>query len=132
MFKIEIKGEAKPHFNTGKMLNVDIKKLDGIECQDNFTEYFDRNSYTGQIERGAYLKFVYENGKLFSTTTVYTSKRKLTSEELQDLKDYTIGQWSDGIGEGFEQEPCCEINRREVYISPWFNGQVITVTQTEI
>ena len=26
MFKIEIKGEAKPHFNTGKMLNVDIKK----------------------------------------------------------------------------------------------------------
>lgn len=44
---------------------------------------------------------------------------------LEELKDYTQGQWSDGIGEGFEQFSYKEIDGEEIYISPWYHGQKI-------
>lgn len=37
-------------------------------------------------------------------TTVKTT-RELTVDELEDLKNYVIGQFADGFGEGFEQRP---------------------------
>lgn len=37
-------------------------------------------------------------------TTVKTT-RELTVDELEDLKNYVIGQFADGFGEGFEQSP---------------------------
>lgn len=41
--------------------------------------------------------------------------------------EYTQGQWSDGIGEGFEQSPVpVGPGGGEYYISPWHRGQVLT------
>ena len=75
------------------------------------------------------MNFKFEKGKLF-TYTKYTSDRELTQDELDDLLDYTTGQWSDGIGEGFEQTPCMYVdNDEEAYISPWFWGQVAEIFQ---
>ena len=75
------------------------------------------------------MHFKLENGKLY-TYTVYHSDRELTEEELKQLMDYTQGQWSDGIGEGFEQFPIMEDDEgEEVYISPWFPGQNIKIYQ---
>ena len=36
---------------------------------------------------------------------IVTAIRELTTEELEIIKDYIIGQYSDGWGEGFEQDP---------------------------
>lgn len=105
----------------------DLSKLDGIDCQDNFSEYFDDDSYTDVVS-GGYMRFKYENGELYTITT-YSSTRELTPDELHDLGEYTQGQWSDGIGEGFEQSPCDEIDGEEIYISPWYGGQKLTITQ---
>lgn len=40
--------------------------------------------------------------------TYITATRELTSEEIDDLKSYITGQFSDGWGEGFEQAPISE------------------------
>ena len=56
----------------------------------------------------------------------------LIEKDLQELVKYTQGQWSDGIGEGFEQNPCYyDSEDNEVFISPWFYGQQVTVQQIE-
>jgi hypothetical protein len=142
MYTITIKGEAKTRY-------PNLEELDGISCQDKFSEYFDRDALYGNAVTGGYLKFVFENGKLFAVTT-YDSTRELTAQELSELEDYTAGQWSDGIGEGFEQEPCyvatVPFNKYDpkygdyenqadadadldVFVSPWFYGQKTESTQ---
>src|SRR5687767_15190746 len=111
MYKIVIQGEASTDYK-------DLKALDGIGCQDCFSEYLDNdNTYSKDIS-GGYMSFKLEGNKLY-TITDYDSKRELTEEELLSLAKYTQGQWSDGIGEGFEQNPCIIIEDEEVYISPW-------------
>lgn len=118
---------------TGKAGTVrnckDKSQLDGVDCQDNFSEYFDRDASYADCVKGGYMQFKYRNGELY-TVVKYRSTRKLTEEELADLIDYTQGQLSDGIGEGFEQYPCYEDeDGKEVYVSPWYYGQVLTATQ---
>lgn len=124
MYKIIIKGEAKTDYPI-------LEDLHGINCQDNFSDYFDDDDFYKELSSG-YMTFSYENGKLW-TITEYDSNRLLTEEELQTLADYTQGQWSDGIGEGFEQFPCYyDENEEEVYISPWYGGQELIVEQNKI
>ncbi len=143
MYKITVKGKAKtdyPH----------LSELDGIDCQDEFTEYFDSDFTFKHNVTSGYLRFEYDKIKdeLYSVTT-YTSDRELSTKELDELLDYTSGQWSDGIGEEFEQHPCyyapkpyhnysqedmdkyddCDNDSLEVFISPWSYGQSITIKQ---
>ena len=75
------------------------------------------------------MRFVYENDELF-TVNEYISTRELTDEEMEELIDYTQGQWSDGIGESFEQRPIM-VSGDEVYISPWYRGQKVVYSQVE-
>lgn len=130
MYKITVKGEAQtdyPH----------LEELHGIDCQDNFSEYFDDRylHYDSIMEKelsGGYMEFRFEDGKLW-TYTIYHTEEELTKEELDTLLDYTRGQWSDGIGEGFEQEPCYYDKKgNEIYISPWFSGQKATIEQHKL
>ncbi len=122
MNTITVKGEASSnHYN--------LQDLDGIDCQDCFSEFFDdTNTYYNDVT-GGYMYFSYEDGKLY-TITIYNATRELTASELVELGEYTQGQWSDGIGEGFEQFPCMESEEgEEVYISPWTPGQEVITTQ---
>jgi hypothetical protein len=127
MYKIVIKGEAYTDYQDKSFFN-------GLDCQDEFSEYFDRVDEKALIEKGVtdgYMSFKYDEelNKLF-TITEYSSKEKLTSEELNILGEYTQGQWSDGIGEGFEQEPQYSDDDEEIYVSPWFDGQQIEIIQS--
>jgi hypothetical protein len=126
MYKITIKGEASTDYK-------DLSELDGIDCQDNFAEYFDSDfSFKKDIKDG-YMYFSFENEKLW-TITEYISTRELSKEELEILADYTQGQWSDGIGEGFEQYPCHygDEGEEEIYISPWHVGQKLEIISESI
>ena len=104
---------------------VNINTLDNLECDDDFVEYIDVD-LSSKLESG-YMKFVVDHNILY-TTTEYVIKdgQSLSFEEIQRLIKYTQGQWSDGIGEGFEQFPCTEENKIEIYVSPWYRGQVAT------
>lgn len=125
MWTIVVKGEAE-----AKKKHYDLI-VGEADCQDVFSEYFgfDEKSFSKVVTEG-YMNFVIEGGELMTLTT-YSSTRKLTPKELEKLKSYTQGQWSDGIGEGYEQRPCAYNGKKEVYVSPWKPGQNITITQTK-
>jgi len=127
MFKIIIKGEATTNAHH-------IEDLNHVECQEEFSQYLKESQHAALLNKGVhrgYMSFGVENGHLYTYTT-YQSQHELTKEELELLGKFTQGQWSDGIGENFEQEPCRIIDGDEVYIQPHHEGQEITITQTKI
>ena len=148
MYKITIRGTAKTEY-------PNLERLHGIGCEDEFSEYFGtrEKSLTDKGVCEGYMSFIYENKELWTITT-YESPVELSPEELDILAKYTQGQWSDGIGEGFEQFPCmydenqtgngdctcgecedevyCDESDDEVFISPWHTGQVLTIEQTKM
>lgn len=137
MYKIELSG------NAGATNARDREQLDGIDCQDEFSEYFgaEEDSLRAKGVENGYMRFQMIEGEL-KVIVNYDSAELLTPEEVDLLIDYTQGQMSDGIGEGFEQFPCCEgpceddndedAEEGEIFVSPWYHGQVLTVTQTEV
>lgn len=136
MYKITIKGPA------GKTNASDLSILDGMDCQECFSDYlFDHREveegHKSLIRKGVksgYMRFRYnrEDKKLY-VEVKYTSKEKLDDVELKSLIEYTQGQMSDGIGENFEQEPVgYEDDGQEIFLSPWFRGQKLEATQTEV
>ena len=126
MGKVIIKALAGDSY-VGEEDIIDRSKLDGIDCQDEFVEYI-HTDFKHKLSSG-YMDFRFQDGKLW-TYTVYSTKEVLTEDELKELGDYTQGQWSDGIGEVFEQFPCsCESDGAEVYLSPWYHGQKLEIKQ---
>lgn len=103
-----------------------LYECDGIEMDDYFGDYLDKAEFnfidfsdsTGECN------FYIEDGKLYVQVT-YKLVKIPTDAEIEKLKEETQGQWSDGIGEGFEQTPCFYYKNEEVYISPWFPKQVV-------
>lgn len=125
MYKILVLGKA------GECSHSEhIKELDGIYCQDNFVDYISNDNLRNKMDTG-YLHFVVVKDVLYSKI-IYFAKEELSDVELEELKNYTSGQLSDGIGKIFEQSPCHYIDDEEVYISAWYQGQVLTITQNEI
>jgi hypothetical protein len=66
------------------------------------------------------------------TVVEYESREILNNEDIEVLKKYTQGQLSDGIGEGFEQQPVMHEGDKKIYVSPWYMGQKLKVEQIEI
>lgn len=64
------------------------------------------------LDEGGFLRLEYrvEKGALYAVTE-YRACRFLTPQECELLVDYTLGQWSDGIGENFT----CESSERFGY-----------------
>jgi hypothetical protein len=81
--------------------------------------------------KGGYLRFEYnEREQILYTVTEYETTRKLTPEEEKGVIDYTQGQWSDGIGEGFEQQYFDE-ETKEYNPEPWHVGQIAVIEYLE-
>lgn len=119
----------------------DLNVLDGVDSDACFSEYFHEQFTVGDTTHpgeqalidagvtGGFMHFECLDNELF-VVTEYDLKRKLTEAEEKQLIEYTQGQWSDGIGEGFEQNPL-ERDGYEYYISAWYPGQVATAEYSE-
>lgn len=136
-YKIIIKGEIDyptieyNEQDIAKYLTpYEIKKILPIEIEDEFVEYYD-GKIKGLVEGYTHFELDEDSNQFFAVCE-YISKRKLSEQELLELGEYTQGQWSDGIGEGFEQYPCTELYNCEIYISPWRNDQKLTISQIKI
>jgi hypothetical protein len=81
----------------------ELRSLEGLEYDEIFSDYFERRSTLVDAGiTGGLLRFKYnEKTQRLDGVTEYSLSRPLTAEELALLSDYTIGQWSDGIGENF-------------------------------
>jgi len=91
------------------------------ECSTDFAEYYEGPL---KLESGfASFRYDPDMDDLLVETVYLIDGDTFEYNDLMDLVDYTQGQWSDGIGEGYEQYPAfgCE---GEVYISMWHRGQV--------
>jgi hypothetical protein len=84
-----------------------LRSLDGLVYDgERFTDYIGgppaENALAAALEPGGIIRFGYREGDdLLSATTEYRSRRPLTDAELRLLVGYTMGQWSDGIGENW-------------------------------
>lgn len=79
--------------------------------------YFDRSRAVARNVLSAYPKVTEINGELYGALMCKIIE-PLTEEEIDILKDYWIGQMSDGWGEGFEQRPI-DVGDGEIYVSFW-------------
>ena len=60
------------------------------------------------------------DGRLWGVAALEVSE-PLTTEEYDKLKDYLLGQYSDGFGEGFEQRGI-QVDDDELFVSLWDSG----------
>ena len=54
MYKITVKGEAQTDYEN-------LKELDGVDCQDNFAEYFDSDATYADAIKAGYMDFRFES-----------------------------------------------------------------------
>jgi hypothetical protein len=84
-----------------------LRSLDGLVYDEEwFTDYIGgplkEDRLAAALEPGGVISLAYSDGEdVLTATTEYRSRRLLTAAELQLLVDYTMGQWSDGIGENW-------------------------------
>ena len=90
--------------------------LDGDE---NLMEYFDAERSPSVKEKvvSAVPSVEIRGRELWGCTTVRL-KSPLTDAELKDFRDYLIGQFADGVGEGFEQREI-EVDGGVLYVHFW-------------
>jgi hypothetical protein len=76
-----------------------------VDEEDLFaTDYIggtpEENAIVAALERSGQLRFALRDGEgSLRVLTEYVARRALTAAELRWLCEYTLGQWSDGMGE---------------------------------
>lgn len=100
-----------------------LRSLDGIEYKDEiFSDYLfdgtDMQALQGIGIQGGVLTFAFDaNTKQLIACTEYFVPRHLSAKEVDLLRTYTIGQWSDGIGSNFFQERMSEGLAPQVFVT---------------
>ena len=109
-------------FDSSVLINYEDQIRDAIEKDmrrggDDLAEYFDGSS--SLQEKLLSVRFDIENirNEIFGCIHVDVSET-LTDEEKDEIREYCIGQASDGFGEGFEQRPV-KTPDGDLYISFW-------------
>lgn len=108
MARIVIRGAAAVFRDDEPVTDpIVLRSLDGLVYdEERFTDYIggppEEDELAAALEPSGIISFRYHDGdELLAATTEYRSRRPLTDGELRLLVDYTMGQWSDGIGENW-------------------------------
>lgn len=111
MARIIIRGLASVFRDDEQVIDPSIlRSLDGVVYdEERFTDYLGgppgEDELVAALEPGGSIRFSYQDGwDLLMAITEYRSHRPLTEDELRLLVQYTMGQWSDGIGENWTCE----------------------------
>jgi hypothetical protein len=83
-----------------------LPQLAGFVVEEDLyaTDYLDdfgqEGALAAALERSGQLRFTFHEGeKRLRVYNEYQSRRPLTDAEIRCLCEYTLGQWSDGMGE---------------------------------
>jgi hypothetical protein len=111
MLRIVVEGLAAVFREDDQITDASVlQSLDGQTYDDEqFTDFLggapEEEILASALESGGHLRFSYRDGEQpLTATTEYRSKRPLSETELRLLVDYTMGQWSDRIGENWTGE----------------------------
>ncbi len=99
---IRITGRAEVTHDGGGSVtdHAVIRELDGAESGHACADYLDSDLADLGITGGA-VKLTYDSGAgQFRVSSEYATPAKLRPSQLKRLAGDTVGQWSDGIGEG--------------------------------
>lgn len=115
MARIIVRGSAAV-FRDGKEVSdpAVLRTLAPVIYDDErFTDYLggtpEEDKLASVLVPGGILRFDYQEGaSQLSVETEYQTQRPMTSDEVRLLVEYTLGQWSDGIGENWT----CESSHR--------------------
>lgn len=103
-------------YQTDFYLMADVIDYDDAKAyleEENMLQYFDNE----QIKRK--LKSIYWRlDNEGAGRVVVTANQELEDYELEELSDYILGQNSDGLGEGFEQQEFAEYDAAK-----WADGE---------
>jgi hypothetical protein len=84
-----------------------LRALDGLVYdEETFTDHIggtpEEDELAAALEPGGIISFRYRDGdEVLSAITEYRTRQSLSDEALRVLVEYTMGQWSDGIGENW-------------------------------
>lgn len=86
-----------------------LATMDGAGSDECFSDYLLDDPQTRELPSrgvsGGYLRFRFlADKKQLWAETEYDLRERLTNAEIESLTAYTLGQWSDGIGENFFPE----------------------------
>jgi len=101
------------------------------EAERGLMEYYDEDDSINRNVQSYVFTVEPVNGKLMGVAECRVHG-ELTAEELDLLKETSIGQAADGFGEGFEQRPI-KTSAGEIYVSLWNGGNGWSImTQEEL
>jgi hypothetical protein len=108
MPRIVIRGSAAVFRDDERITDVVVlRSLAGLAYdEERSTDYLggppEENALAAALEPGGIIAFGYREGDdVLTATTEYRIRRPLNAAELRLLVDYTMGQWSDGVGENW-------------------------------
>ena len=106
--RITIRGTAAVFRDDNQVTDPSVlRSLDGLVYdEERFTDYLGgppaEDELARVLEPGGIISFKYRDGDdVLQATTEYRSRQQLTDAELNLLVSYTMGQWSNGIGENW-------------------------------
>lgn len=88
--------------------------------ENDTATYYNKDDGVSEKLTSAVWSVELHGGRLFGRMD-YSLKEALTAEETEALRDWLIGQCSDGLCEGFEQQPIDTMDG-ELFVSFWNSG----------
>ena len=128
MVRVVIRGYAAVYGRDDKLVThpAILRTLGGLAYDaERFTDHLDTRgrivpeeaALATALEPGGEIRFEHHGDEpVLAAITEYRSRRPLTPNELRALVSYTVGQWSDGIGENLW---CCPIHDEYGILCLW-------------
>ena len=88
--------------------------------ENDMATYYNENDGVSEKLTSAVWSVELHGDRLFGRIDC-SLKEALTAEETEQLRDWIIGQCSDGLGEGFEQQPIDTMDGK-LFVSFWHSG----------
>lgn len=89
--------------------------------ENDMTAYYNEDDGVKKKLTSAVWSVELHGGRLFGRIDC-SLKEPLTAEETENLREWITGQCSDGLGEGFEQQPI-DTEDGKLYVSFWHSGE---------
>lgn len=89
--------------------------------ENDMAAYYNENDGVKEKLTSAVWSVELHGGRLFGRIDC-SLKEALTAEETENLREWITGQCSDGLGEGFEQQPI-DTEDGKLYVSFWHSGE---------